>query len=205
MVKYKNVFLAFFLVIFTATFSSCTKYNFKYQKSVAKSYKDMKIIKLFPLNKLVEVVVTADTNIYQFVDIRNPHQYVNGHILNAKSLPLKSMYGKNISIFCNNKKIFLLYGNDASEARLAYSYLEELGIKNIYPLGGGYNFIEKNIIKQFGVRSNTYDDEIARYDYAKVIAQTSGSSVSNSNASTSAPPMPVIKRKKTATNVGGCE
>ncbi|MEA3451175.1 MAG: rhodanese-like domain-containing protein [Bacteroidota bacterium] len=202
----KKILLILSFVSLIIAFSGCTKYNFKFQKSVDDSFESAKKVELLPLDKLVEVVIIADTNNYQFVDIRTPYQYSNGYILNALSLPIKSLYAENCEVFCNNDKIFLIYGENSTQARLAYSYLSQLGIKNIYALGGGYDYIEENIIKQFGVRSNSYDNEIAKYDYAKIIAQTSGSSAINSNSSSgAAPPIPIIKRKKKDGGVGGCE
>ena len=204
--KNKNILLIVGFVAVMLAFSSCTKYNFKFQKSVEESVESMQNAELLSLDKLIEVVVTVDTNNYQFVDIRNPHEFSNGHILNAVSYPLKNLYAEKCEVFCDNEKIFLIYGENVSQARLAYSYLKQIGVDNIYAVGGGYDFIVENIIKNFGVRSNSYDDEIAKYDYAKVIAQTSGSVVIGSDAgSNDAPPVTIVKRKKKDGNVGGCE
>lgn len=202
--KIKNTLLIVIFVTVIISLSACSKYNFKYQKSVKDSFTEMKNVELFSIDKLIDVIITSDTITYQFVDIRIPHKFVNGHILNAVNVPLKSMNKNNCKVFCQKDKIFLIYGETPSQARIAYSYLTEMGFKNIYVVGGGYDFIENNIIEKFGFRSSVYDDEIARYDFAKVIAETSGSTVSNANTSSAPPPVVVVKKKK-AGNVGGCE
>jgi rhodanese-related sulfurtransferase len=183
--------------------ASCSN-DYKYQLSVNETFDTIKNIKPLPLNELVKIISTADTNNYQFVDIRTPHEYVNGHILNAINVPFKSLDEKNCKTFCDNKKVYLLYGKDASEALLANSYLLQLGIKNTYSVGS-YDFIKKNILDEFAIHSANYNDEDAKYDYARIIAEISGGSNTNTETTTAPPPVVPVQRNNSEGNVGGCE
>ena len=203
MKKINFILIAAGVILLSLT--GCTKYNYKYQQSVEETYQDMKNAEFFPLTQLAQIVVERDTDNYQFVDVRNPHEFANGHLYKAISLPLKDLYGKKLTAFCDNSKTFLIYGRDASEAMQAYLYLKQLGINNIKPVGGGYDFIYDKIIRSFGIHTGTYDDEIAKYDYAEVIAQTAGVSAGTGGSSTPPPTPVVVPQKKTEGSVGGCE
>jgi rhodanese-related sulfurtransferase len=198
----KNIILTIITILLL---SACQKQEYKYQLSISQTSDLIKNTKLLPLDRLVEIIIAKDTGHYQFVDIRNPHQYANGHLNKAINLPFKSIDKSNLSFLCNKNKKFLIYGNNASDARLAYIFLKQLGINNILPVGGGYDFIHKNIIQNFAIHSALYDDEVPKYDYAKTISQTTGISTSNSNSSTPPPAPIMIKHRKTQANVGGCE
>jgi len=200
-INYINSIIVIALVL---VMSSCTKNNYKYQKTVEESLEIVNKIDLLPVTKLAEILITEDTVNYQFVDIRTPHEYANGHLQNAISLPFKSLNKELEDVFCNNNRKLLVYGENASQARLACLYLKQIGIENVTPVGGGYEFIYKNIINSFAIHKGTYDDEIAKYDYKKVIEETPG--VGDVSTSPTAPPPTtiVVPQKKTG-SVGGCE
>ncbi len=193
------------LTVMMISFSSCSSNDFEYQKNIQESFVEAKNIDYLSVDKLAEIVLSSDTMNFQFVDLRTPHQYLNGHILNAISKPFKSLYGDECETFCNTEKVFLLYGNDASQAGLAFTYLKKLGVENIIAVGGGYDFINDNIIENFGIHTGTYNDEIAKYDFAQIVAETSGGSVGGSDNSSAPPPVIPVQRKNDGGNVGGCE
>ncbi len=191
-----------FVAVIILFLASCSN-DYKYQISVNQTLDTAQNVQLLPLNEVVEIITTADTNNYVFVDIRTPHDYANGHLFNAINLPFKNLYGDNCKTFCQNKT-FLIYGKDASQSLLAYTYLLQLGIKNIYAIGS-YDFIKKNIIDEFSIHSDNYFDEDAKYDYAKVLAETAGGTTTNSESSTAPPPVVPVQRNTGGGNVGGCE
>jgi len=200
----KNIFFPLLFVL-AVIFAGCGGNKYDYQMSVEDTFAQGKQMDLLPVEKLAAIILSQDTLNYQFVDVRNPHRFQDGHVDGAINLPLKGLYNHNLDAFCEADKVFLVYGEDASQARMAVSYLRQLGFDNVIAVGGGYGFIRKNIIENYTVHSATYDDEVAKYDYAKIVATTAGASVDQSQTAAPAPAAVVpVKRKKTE-SVGGCE
>ena len=192
-------FLLFGLLIFV---SACSSGDFKYKKSIYDTFEAGKNIPIISADKLAEIVLGEDTLNYQFVDIRNPHEFNISHVTNAINIPFDVLQGDNCKIFCEKDKTFLIYGNNTSEARIAASFLNQMGINNIMAVGGGHSFIQENIINQFGIYSDLYDDEIALYDYKKVISETpKGNAGSSPTGDLSF--VPVARKSEVA--AGGCE
>ena len=182
--------------------SSCSNGEYKYQKSVDDTFEVGKNISVISVDKLAEIIYGEDTVNFQFIDIRTPHDFNISHVTKAINIPISVLQGDNCETFCDNDKTFLIYGYEATDARLATSYLNQMGINNVLAVGGGYDFIENNILNQFGIYSNSYDDEIALYDYKTVIAETPKGNASTSNAG---PVSFVPVARKTEGATGGCE
>lgn len=205
MIKHK-IFLVGLLALIIG-FTSCSDDKKDFQFDVPEAFEFAQNVEYVKLEKLVDIILSHDTVNYIFVDVREPHDYIKGHIVDAINLPLKSLHGENIKTFCEQNVIYLIYGYDGSQAALVYTHLRQLGIKNVAPLGGGYGYIYNNIINSFNVKSATYDDEDAKYNYAKIIAETSGLNVPDSSSNSASAPPPVINVQNTDNNQssGGCD
>ncbi len=142
---------------------------------------------------------------YQFVDLRTPKVFENGHIDGAINIPFITITkNDNCKTFLNQDRINIIYGENTEQTLFAGYFLQQLGLKNYFIILGGYDFIKNNIIDHYNVYSAHYNPEIAQYDYAKIIAETAGNnnySISTSKPKVSAP----IKRKKKAAAGGGCD
>lgn len=205
MIKNNTIWIG--LAIFILGFSSCSNNKKEFKYSIPETFEFAQNIKYFNIENLVDIIFSEDTTNYVFVDVREPHDYINGHILNAINFPLKSLNKDKVEIFCQNDLTYLIYGYDGSQAALVYSYLTQLGIKNIALLGGGYDFIYNNIINSYNIKSATYDDETAKYNFAEVIAEIKGSNASDSSTNSAAAPPPVINVQNTnnTQSSGGCD
>lgn len=144
---------------------------------------------------------------YQFVDLRTPKIFENGHIKGAINIPFKTMtQNNNCNIFLNKNKVNIIYGETTEQAIFAGFLLQQIGLKNYYIVLGNYDFIKDNIIDHYNIYSAHYNPEIALYDYAKIVSETAG--VQNYSTSTVSPKSAVaapIKRKKKTAAGGGCD
>lgn len=190
-----------YILILGIIISGCSK-NVKFQKSVMDSKEMIKETKVIEVDKLAEIIYSNDSTTYSFIDIRTPHEFSISHVKNAINIPLKVLNKDNCGIFCEKDMIFLIYGNSTSDAKIAVSFLKQIGIENVMAVGGGYEFIENNILKEFGIYSEPYDDEIALYDYKKVIQLTPKGNASSGNVG-DVSFVPVTR--KTEQVSGGCE
>jgi len=71
----------------------------------------------------------------QIIDIRNPVEFENEHIIDAENIPLAELE-KNISKISNIKTV-LIYGESKEDQEYAASILFDLNFLNIYMLEGG--------------------------------------------------------------------
>lgn len=148
----------------------------------------------------------GESSNYQFVDLRTPKVFENGHIKGAINIPFVTMTkNDNCKTFLNQDHINIIYGETTEQTIFAGYLLQQLGLKNYFIVLGDYNFIKNNIIDNYNVYSAHYNPEIAQYDYAKIVAETAGAQ-NYSAGSTSKPKVAApIKRKKKAAAGGGCD
>ena len=164
-------------------------------------------VKPVDVMKLSMILFSEDTVNFRFVDVRSPHRFAQGHLPHAINIPLKRLYEeKYVSLLNSAHHINIIYGEDAAQARTAAMMLRHYGYANNIPALGGYEYIREHIMENFGIYSIPYDDEVAQYDYAKVISETGGSSSGSVAGTTVAKPqIKVVKRKKKQEGGGGCE
>ncbi len=156
---------------------------------------------------LADIYYSQDkTTNYQFVDLRTPKVYENGHIKGAINIPFVTMTkNDNCKTFLNQDHINIIYGETTEQTIFAGFLLQQLGLDNYFIVLGNYNFIKNNIIDHYNVYSAPYNPEIALYDYAKIVSETAGAQ-NYSAAASSKPKMAApIKRKKKAAAGGGCD
>jgi rhodanese-related sulfurtransferase len=148
----------------------------------------------------------GESSNYQFVDLRTPKVFENGHIKDAINIPFMTITkNNNCKTFLNQDHINIIYGETTEQTIFAGYLLQQLGLKNYFIVLGNYDFIKNNIIDNYNVYSAHYNPEIAQYDYAKIVAETAGAQ-NYSAGSTSKPKVAApIKRKKKAAAGGGCD
>lgn len=144
---------------------------------------------------------------YQFVDLRTPKIFENGHIKGAINIPFKSMTkNNNCKIFLDPDKINIIYGETSEQTIFAGFLLQQLGLKNYYIVLGNYDYIKDNIIDHYNVYSAPYNPEIAQYDYAEIVSETAGAqNYSNTDSNTPSKAAAPIKRKTKTAAGGGCD
>ncbi|MFT8317455.1 MAG: rhodanese-like domain-containing protein [Sporolactobacillus sp.] len=88
------------------------------------------------LTTLDEADFRANYRKAQLIDVREPDEFKNGHILGARNIPLTQMKMRKTEIR-HDMPIYLYDGNGTRSARAA-AVLKRLGFKNLYQLQGGF-------------------------------------------------------------------
>ncbi len=141
-------------------------------------------------------------SLYRFIDLRSAHDYQIGHLPGAINIPLAKILDDEYKDIVNqDEKINVLYYSDQCGACGPWMILTQLGYKNNYVLGGGYDFVKAHIIDEYSPMLGDYSAEKAKYDYKEVINSTAGGSAPSTEA---AAPVPVIKKKVKEEEEGGC-
>jgi rhodanese-related sulfurtransferase len=155
--------------------------------------------------KIVDLIYQPDSS-YQFIDLRSTPEYLKGHLPKAINIPVDRLFDKeNEEILNQTDKINVLYSSDHSAACGPWMILNQLGYHNNKIMLGGYNYVNEFIINQYAPMTGNFRDEKAKFDYAKIIGETSGSNVKTTNSENEkASNMPVIKKKKEGKSSGGC-
>jgi len=154
---------------------------------------------------IVDLIYKPD-NQFQFIDLRSAPEYLKGHLPGAINVPINHIFDKEYEkIWKEENKTNLLYYSDHAGACGPWMILNQLGYKNIKIILGGYNYVNDYIINSFAPMIGNFRDEKAKYDFAKIISQTSGGKVSAAGSEGDKPAnAPVVKKKKEGKSSGGC-
>jgi rhodanese-related sulfurtransferase len=141
---------------------------------------------------------------YRFIDLRNPHDFINGHIEGAINIPLQNILSEeNQNIWDDTTTTNILYANSHDISCGPWMLLKQLGYNNNRILLGGYGFYKNNVLENFTLRSKNFRDELPKYDYAKIVKETAGGA--NVGSQTKAKkPLPEKRKKKKQAASGGC-
>lgn len=149
-------------------------------------------------------IVFNENPLYQFIDLRSKPEFLKGHLKGAINIPISHILDKEYEGILNqDSKINILYYSDHCGACGPWMILRQLGYKNNKVLLGGYDYVNEYILNNYSPLSGNFKNEKAQYDYAKVISETAGSKVSSSSDSKPSA-TPVKKKKKEASEEGGC-
>jgi len=157
-------------------------------------------------NEFADIVLLKDTINYQFIDIRSAHKFIGSHLPDAINIPLskKFLNEGNMELLNQDKKMLVLFGANSTQGVASFLLLKQLGFKNMKVALGGCHYSKGYLLNNFGMRTGIYNDEKARYDFAKVVAETSGAgSAVSASSSAPKPKKKAVRRKKKAVS-GGC-
>ena len=156
--------------------------------------------------QLVDLLYSKDVKGVQFVDIRTPHQYAMGHIPGAINVPMKNFFNPEYFSKINKDAVLMLYGENASDARLMAMMAGHFKKGNFNIVLGGYDYIKDKILDNYGIHSGLYDDEEPLVDYQRFINEyrsRAGAGAPAPKAKPAAAGKPIVKRKKKEVT-GGC-
>jgi rhodanese-related sulfurtransferase len=71
------------------------------------------------------------------IDVRKPEEYANGHIVNARNVPLERVQQGDDAIHKQKSKILLAVCGDGSSSGRAAGHLRKAGYENAFSLKGG--------------------------------------------------------------------
>ncbi|MCK5846544.1 MAG: hypothetical protein KAG84_03835 [Bacteroidales bacterium] len=195
------------LIISIVAFTSCTKEQRRFKLTVEEASKQASEQAYVISPQLLADILYSGSELssYKFIDLRNPSKFENGHIEGAINIPFRTMNkNNNCKTFISQDRVNIIYGESTEQAIFAGFFLQQLGIKNYFIILGNYDFIKNNIIEHYNIYSAQYNPEIAQYDYAKIVSETSGAR--NYSAKSKKPSSAVtFKRKKKAAAGGGCD
>ena len=192
-----------FIAVLALGFVFMTSPKYKYEKST----EEMLSIVLerndvIRPQKFMDITYNDD-KLYRFIDLRSAHDFIKGHLPGAINIPIHKLLADEYNEILNqDEKINVLYYTDQCGACGPWMVLEQLGYKNNKILQGGYDYVKKYIIEQYSPMSGNFSSEKAKYDYAKIINETSGGSTTQSSSKSTAA-KPVIKKKKAEKEEGG--
>ncbi len=156
--------------------------------------------------QLVDLLYSKNVKNVQFIDIRTPHRYAIGHIPGAINVPMKHFFDSDYFSKIDKDAVLMLYGNDASDARLMALMAGHFKKGHFNVILGGYDYIKDKILDNYGIYSGVYDDEVPLVDYQKFIDEyrsRAGAGAPAPKAKPAAAGKPIVKRKKKEVT-GGC-
>lgn len=121
--------------------------------------------------KLANILLCKkDTHLYQFVDIRTPHDFAIKHLDRAINIPSKDILDEaNLPILNQDQKINILFCKSNCQAVNTYLMLKQLNYKNIKVALGGYDFIDEYVIGTYGIKTGVYSSEKPKYNFLRLI------------------------------------
>ncbi|NPA37927.1 MAG: hypothetical protein GXO47_13880, partial [Chlorobi bacterium] len=136
---------------------------------------------------------------YRFIDIRNPHLYVKGHLQGAMNIPLHdALNPKYKDVFNSENVTNIIYGKDNEDVVDLYLMFSEIGYNGNKFFKGGYVFIASGGKVKFNP-----DDEKPAYNFAEKLKEVAGAAGTTIQAPKPTAPKPVIRHKKKEVE-GGC-
>ncbi|MCK5535751.1 MAG: rhodanese-like domain-containing protein [Bacteroidales bacterium] len=160
---------------------------------------------LLHATQMAEILYLEDS-LYQIVDLRKPKFFLNNHIEGSINIPIGRILDKEfLHVLNQEEKITILIGSRSSESVIAYMMLADEGYANIRVVAFSVDFVMSNIVEKYAPLSGRYDEERTVYDYARVISETGGSTISSETVKSNAKKIaPVKKKKKAEEEEGGC-
>ncbi len=156
--------------------------------------------------QLADMLYSRGLKGVQFIDIRTPHEYAISHLPGAINVPMNNFFNPNYFSKINKDAVLLLYGNDASDARLMAIMAGHFKKGNFNVILGGYNYIKEKIVDNYGVYSGLYNDEEPLVDYQKFVDEyrsRAGAGATVTKVKPVVASKPIVKRKKKEVT-GGC-
>lgn len=139
------------------------------------------------------------------IDIRDRFSYGQGHIPGAKNISAYDLsQEQNIALLNEYKDkgiTVVLYGNNQLQANGPWMLFRQVGYDNVKVLLGGYTYYKEQLYND-NAKKNSYEKEVALYDFAKV-AQDVDSDTENTSTVVSKPAV-LLRKKKPRKASGGC-
>lgn len=154
-------------------------------------------------------IVEYGDETYTIVDIRNPYEYIKGHISGARNIPANSLLDKKnlklLDTFSKDSLTVVLYGQNQLEANGPWLILKQMGYDNLRVLMGGYHYFTSGPLDLYDMPDvPEYLVEEPSYDYYGIM-ETLGSMSPEDVEATDQPQVVIPTRKKKESVVeGGC-
>lgn len=146
---------------------------------------------------------------YAIIDIRNPFEFIKGHISGALNIPTNSLLDKeNLKMFdqyASDSVQVIMYAQNQLEANGPWLILKQLGYNNVKVLMGGYHYFTTGPLDFYDMPEiPAYLVEEPAYDFYGIMEELGSRSFEEVDAGDQ--PQVIIPTRKKKENVveGGC-
>lgn len=153
--------------------------------------------------------VEWEDSTYVIIDLRNPYEYIKGHIASAQNIPTNSLLDKvNLKLFdeyASDSLIVVLYGQDQLEANGPWMILKQMGYNNIKVLMGGYHYFTTGPLDMYDMPEiPEYLVEEPAYDFYGLMETLGSVSIDDMQESGDQQVVIPTRKKKESVIEGGC-
>ncbi|MEN8225123.1 MAG: rhodanese-like domain-containing protein [Bacteroidota bacterium] len=143
------------------------------------------------------------------VDLRNPYEYIKGHISGAVNIPTNSLLDKeNLKMlkgFAADSATVILYGQTQLEANGPWMILKQMGFDNVKVLMGGYYYFTNGPLDFYDMPEvPEYLVEEPAHDFYAVMDELGSVSSEDSEETEQAQIVIPSRKKKGSVVEGGC-
>jgi len=137
-------FVIIFVLVIVIGLLTLNKPDLKYELTIDETIEHLMANEdeMFP-EDLVGIIEMEEAG-YKIVDLRNPYEYMKGHISGAVNIPSNSILDKDMlkkfSKFASDSLTVIMYGQTQLDANGPWMILKQMGFHNIKVLLGGYHY-----------------------------------------------------------------
>jgi len=202
-------FVIIFVLVIAIGLFTLNKPDLKYERTIDETIEAIMLNEdeVYP-EDLVGIIEMEEPG-YAIIDLRNPYEFLKGHIKTAINMPTNSLLDKeNLKAFdqyASDSISVIIYGQNQLEANGPWMILKQMGYDNIKVLLGGYHYFTTGPLDFYDMPEvPEYLVEEPAYDFYGVM-ETMGS-IAYEDAKAAAQPQVVIpaRKKKASLVEGGC-
>ena len=202
-------FVVIFVLVIVIGLLTINKADLKYKLSIDETIEQLMANedKIFP-EDLVGIIEMNDPA-YVLIDIRNPYEYIKGHIAGASNIPSNSLLDKEnmkmLNQYASDSLEVILYGQTQLEANGPWMILKQMGYDNINVLLGGYHYFTTGPLDFYDMPEvPAYLVEEPAFDFYGIM-EAMGSIIDDDMDEADQPQAVVpVRKKKESVVEGGC-
>ena len=183
--------------------------DLKYQRSLDETVEAIMLEEDVVYPEDFVMVVEYEEPGYAIIDLRNPYDYINGHIIGAINMPVNSILDKeNIKAFnqyAADSVTVVLYGKDQLEANGPWMILKQMGFDNIKVLMGGYHYFTTGPLDIYDMPEiPAYLVEEPAYDFYTIMEEMGSAEYDAGSGDVQTEVIIPTRKKKASVVEGGC-
>lgn len=153
-------------------------------------------------------IIEMEEQGYVLVDLRNPYEYMKGHIKGAVNIPTNSLLDKDkLKIFKQHmadSATVIIYGQTQLDANGPWMILKQMGFQNIKVLMGGYHYFTTGPLDFYDMPEvPEYLVEEPAFNFFEVMETLGSRSFEEESGTQPEVVIPTRKKKETVIE-GGC-
>ncbi|MCK4569817.1 MAG: rhodanese-like domain-containing protein [Bacteroidales bacterium] len=202
-------FVVIFVLVIVIGLLTINKPDLKYKLSIDESVEQLMANedKIYP-EDLVGIIEMEEPG-YVLIDLRNPYEFIKGHIAGAINIPTNSILSKDklkmFNRYAADSTVVVLYGQTQLEANGPWMILKQMGYDNMKVLLGGYHYFTTGPLDFYDMPEiPEYLVEEPAYDYYGIM-EAMGSKSGEDAGAVGQPQIVIpVRKKKESVVEGGC-